>query len=207
MDFDEIDDYDGGFPVEDFQQQEPPTINSNSEDDYLTSYLRTKGIEDPNRILFEGENEGETVERRWDELTDEEKFNILNTPSDVEDDNQYVVDEQPVDGEEEFPDEIAFLRQLKDNGMTLQQYLEGIQNNQEPTYKVDDLSDEELFLLDLESRVGELTEEQGAEYLNLAKQNEELFKKQVEGIRKEYKQKEDETAERELAAQEYQAQE
>jgi len=43
----------------------------------------------------------------------------------------------------------------------------------------------------LESRVGELTDEMAAQALSNAKQNEELFNKQVEGIRKEYKERED----------------
>jgi hypothetical protein len=45
--------------------------------------------------------------------------------------------------------------------------------------------------LDLESRVGELSDEEAAEALNTVKQNEEFFKKQIEGIRKEYKERED----------------
>jgi hypothetical protein len=43
----------------------------------------------------------------------------------------------------------------------------------------------------LESRVGEISDEEAANALNVAKQNEDLFKKQVEGIRKEYKERED----------------
>jgi hypothetical protein len=43
----------------------------------------------------------------------------------------------------------------------------------------------------LESRVGELSDEMAAQALNSAKQQEELFKKQVDGIRKEYKERED----------------
>jgi hypothetical protein len=43
----------------------------------------------------------------------------------------------------------------------------------------------------LESRVGEISDELATQALNSAKQNEELFNKQVEGIRKEYKERED----------------
>jgi DNA-binding transcriptional MocR family regulator len=43
----------------------------------------------------------------------------------------------------------------------------------------------------LESRVGELPDETAAQALASAKQNEELFNKQIEGIRKEYKERED----------------
>jgi len=46
-------------------------------------------------------------------------------------------------------------------------------------------------LLDLESRVGELSDEMASQALVNAKQNEELFNKQVQGIRKEYKERED----------------
>jgi len=47
-------------------------------------------------------------------------------------------------------------------------------------------------LLDLESRVGELSDDEAAQALSIAKQqSEELYKKQVEGIRKEYKERED----------------
>ena len=48
-----------------------------------------------------------------------------------------------------------------------------------------------MNLLDLESRVGELTDDVAAQALANAKQDEELYKKQVEGIREEYKERED----------------
>jgi hypothetical protein len=53
------------------------------------------------------------------------------------------------------------------------------------------LSDDEVYLLDLESRVGELSDDEAAQALSNAKQNEDFYKKQVEGIRKEYKERED----------------
>jgi 23S rRNA pseudoU1915 N3-methylase RlmH len=43
----------------------------------------------------------------------------------------------------------------------------------------------------LESRVGELTDDEAALALSNAKQNEDFYKKQVDGIRKEYKERED----------------
>jgi len=39
------------------------------------------------------------------------------------------------------------------------------------------LSDDELFLLDLESRVGELSDDEAAQALSNAKQNEDFYKK------------------------------
>ena len=76
-----------------------------------------------------------------------------------------------------------------------------------PQYKIDDLSDDEVFLLDLESRVGELSDEEAAEALNTVKSNEDFFKKQVEGIRKEYKEREDLKTQQEEAQREQEQQE
>jgi hypothetical protein len=45
---------------------------------------------------------------------------------------------------------------------------EGVEPSQ-PQYKIDELSDDELFILDLETRVGELSDEEAAEALNNAK--------------------------------------
>ena len=86
------------------------------------------------------------------------------------------------------------LTQIRQSNLSPQEYLQQIAGEQvevTPQYKIDDLSDDEVFLLDLESRVGELSDEEAAQALNTVKTNEEFFKKQVEGIRKEYKERED----------------
>lgn len=153
------------------------------EDDFLSDYLKTKGIEDPSKIKFADEND-QLIERSWDDLSREEKFNILNTPL-----------EQPRDNENEndlTEEEIQLLNLIRQSNLTPSEYLNQISGApQEPQYQVDDFTDDQLFLLDLESRVGEISDEMGAQALATAKQNEELFKKQVEGIRKEYKERED----------------
>jgi hypothetical protein len=49
--------------------------------------------------------------------------------------------------------------------MTPSEYLQSIAGEQievTPQYKIDELSDDEVYLLDLESRVGELTDEEAA---------------------------------------------
>ena len=70
-----------------------------------------------------------------------------------------------------------------------------LQNQQAPipTYQVDDLNDDVLYMADLLARVGEdnLTDEQVQDMLDQAKQNPELFQKQVDAIRNEYRQVED----------------
>ena len=185
------------------QPQEPPTVQeplveqpaSQNQDNFLSDFLKTKGIDDISKIKFEGEN-GDIEEKSWDSLTKEEKFNILNTP--ISTNNFDLSDE-----------EIDLINQLRQSNLTPSQYIEQFSNSstQEPVYKIDDLSDDELYLLDLESRVGELSDEMAAQALNSAKQQEELFKKQVDGIRKEYKEREDYQLQQEQAEVEQQQQE
>ena len=111
----------------------------------------------------------------------------IDDPSRIkfEDENNNIVEPE---------EEIALLNQIRSSNMTPSAFIQSIQGEQvvqEPTYAIDDLSDDEIYLLDLETRVGELSEDEAAQALNNAKQNEEFYKKQVEGIRKEYKERED----------------
>lgn len=178
-----------------YQQQE-----SNDDDDsFMSDFLRSKGIDDPSRIKFEDENNN-IIERSWDDLTREEQINILNTP----------LQPQHEDNNDLSDEEVTLLTQIRQSGLTPSQYLQQIQGDQivqEPTYKIDDLSDDEVYILDLESRVGELSDDDAAQALSVAKQNEDLFNKQVEGIRKEYKDREDYNTQQEQAQLEQQQQE
>ena len=185
--------------VEEPPVQEPTPSPNQDQDDFVSDFLKTRGIDDISKIKFEDDN-GNIEEKSWDSLSKEEKFNILNTPLEItKEDNTELSDE-----------EIKLLTQIRQSNMTPTQYLEqfkGEQTPTEPQYKIDDLSDDELFLLDLESRVGELTDEVAAQALSNAKQNEDLFKKQVDGIRKEYKEREDYQLQQEQAELEQQQQE
>ena len=189
----DLDDDDYGMGFSPSTQEEPqtePVINQpvqTDDDNFMSDFLKTKGIDDISKINFENEN-GEIVSRNWNDLTKEEKFNILNTP--LESPTQINTYENDLSEEE-----ISFLNQLRQNNMTPNQYIEQISKGEvinEPQYSVDQLSDDEIYLLDLESRVGELTDDQAIQALNIVKQQgEELYKKQIEGIRKEYKERED----------------
>ena len=177
---------------------EDSTPDNQSDDDFLSDFLKTRGIDDASKIKFEDDN-GNIEERDWNSLSKEEKFNILNTP--LEQDNQ---------ANDLSDEEIQLLNMLRYNNMTPSQFVQSLQGQQvptEPQYKIDDLSDDELFLLDLESRVGELSDDMAAQALTNAKQNEELFNKQIEGIRKEYKEREDYQAQQQQAEIEQQQQE
>ena len=184
------------------QDQDPPVSEpsqNQDQSDFISDFLKTRGIDDASKIKFEDDN-GNIEEKDWNSLTKEEKFNILNTPlvSQKEEDNSL------------SDEEIQLLNQIRQSNLTPSQYIQslsGEQTSNEPQYKIDDLSDDELFLLDLESRVGELTDDMAAQALTNAKQNEELFKKQVEGIRKEYKEREDFQLQQEQAELEQEKQE
>lgn len=171
--------------TEPFVQQQTTQTNPNEgEDDILSDFLKTKGIEDLSKIKFEDEN-GNIEERSWKSLTREEQFNILNTP----------LVEPREDNQNNFTDEeLALINEIRNANLTPEQYIQQFQQQEvsyEPQYKIDDLSDDELYLLDLETRAGELTDDEAAQALNIAKQNEEFYKKQIAGIRKEYKERED----------------
>ena len=200
-----IDDLDDDDILEAGQEpefQEPPLNeppHQEEEGDFMSDFLKTRGIDDLNNINFEGDN-GEIVQRSWNDLSNEEKINILNMP----------LEEQHEDNNGLTDEEIALLSQIRQSNLSPSEYLQQIAGEQvevTPQYKIDDLSDDEVFLLDLESRVGELSDEEAAEALNTVKSNEDFFKKQVEGIRKEYKEREDLKTQQEEAQREQEQQE
>ena len=158
---------------------------SGEQDDLIKTLLKEKGIQDPSKIKFEVD-EDETEERDWNTLSREEKLNILREPvtSTASETNQEL---------DLSNDEIEFLNMLRTNNLTPKQYIDNLQNQTAPqeAYTVDELTDDDLFVLDLQARVEGITEEQLAKSLENAKQDEDLFKKQMEGIRKEYKDLED----------------
>ena len=171
------------------------------EDDFLTSLLKSRGIEDKSKIKFATE-EGDVEEVDWDSLSNEDKLNILSSSEST-----------PENGLDES--EIQLINAIRNSGMSPSEYLQFIgngeveryiQNSQEPQYEIDEYSDDELFLMDFMSRMGEVTEDEATEALERAKANEGLFKKQIEAIRNEYKQAEQENQMQEQLEQEQIAQ-
>lgn len=206
-----INDLDDDDVIVDDQQQEEkeqvikqPTQPQEevNDDDYISDFLKTRGIDDLEKINFEDDN-GQLVERSWNDLSKEEKLNILNTPLEINNhqDNSSFLSEE----------EINLLNTIRQSNLSPSEYLNQLKGGEEvmqPQYKIDDLSDDEIYLLDLESRVGELSDEEAAQALAIAKQqSEELYKKQVEGIRKEYKEREDFQTQQEEAQREQEQQE
>lgn len=159
------------------------------DDDIIALLLKEKNIEDPSKIKFEDE-EGNIQERDWNSLSKEEQLNILKSQDQNSDDTSL--------GE----DEIELINQLRLNQMSPQEFIDYIKQQgaaeyaqsleQNQQYSVDDLSDDELFIVDLQSRVEDITDEEANAALERAKQDQALFEKQMKGIREEYRQIESE---------------
>lgn len=177
FDDDEFIDDGGQEPKVNETKSEPLEDNEREREDLTSEVLRLKGISDPSKIKFEDDS-GAIVERSWDSLSKEEQLNILI--DNEEQDNQ--LDD----------DEIELINQIRSSGMNIQDYLNSIQQpveQQTKEYKIDSLSDEDVYALDLLEKVGSdnITDEEITKAIEVAKQNGDLFKKTVDGLRKEYK--------------------
>lgn len=182
--FDEVIFDDDEFNDNDFEQSDTNDNSnefnnndiSNDSDDLTNEVLRLKGISDPDKIKFEDES-GAVIERSWDTLTRSEQLNILAG----QEQSDYDLDDQ----------EIELLNTIRKSGMSVDEFFANMQQPQEvpeKSYKIDQLSDEDVYALDLLEKVGSdnITDEELEQAINNAKQNETLFKKTVEGLRKEY---------------------
>lgn len=168
---------DEGQEPQQVQKTDPEPQDVKQEEEDLTSeVLRLKGISDPSKIKFEDES-GAIIERPWDSLSKEEQLNILVNNEEQED--------TQLDN-----DEIELINSIRSSGMNVQDYLNSLNQPQqiEKEYKIDSLSDEDVYALDLLEKVGSdnITDEEITKAIEVAKQNEDLFKKTVEGLRKEY---------------------
>ena len=180
--------------------EEPVNEPPQQEDDLLTSYLKGYGIEDPAKIQFENEN-GEIEEVDFRSLPKEEQLTMLNELSN----SAYSDYERSV---------INYLRQ---NNTDLQGVIDYFSNKAiedylaknpdaapQKSYKIDDYSDDELYIADLATKYPDFSEEELNAKLDAAKVNDELFKKEVDALRAYYKQ--EETRQEEAAKQEEQLQ-
>ena len=93
--------------------------------------------------------------------------------------------------------------------MTPDQYIQSLQVSEPPvvTYEVDNMSDDELFCIDLLDKVGadNITDEELQQALENAKTNESLYSKQVASLRVYYKNLEDNRRQQEIQEKQEQA--
>ena len=188
IDLDDLDDLDNQDFIDEPEYQDEPSyieeepVNSSTDDDFdLTKeLLALQGISDMNKIKFEDES-GAVVEKTWDSLSNNEKLMILSHQEDPD---------TSLDAAE-----IELINQIRESGMTPDQYIQSLQTTEPPvvTYEVDNMSDDELFCIDLLDKIGSdnITDEELQQALDAAKANESLFNKQVASLRVYYKDLED----------------
>lgn len=175
-------------PQEESYEDSYTQEESYEDGDLLSDYLRSKGI-NPDGVKFETEDGYQEIP--FNELSREEQLQILN-----DSDPSYDLTD----------DEINLLNQMRSQNWSsndynnyiakqaIQNYMQN-QQPQEPIYSIDDYSDEELFVMDLQSKIPDITEDEAVEELQNAKNNEDLFQKKVDALRSEYKAREDEERE------------
>lgn len=172
--------------------------NESSDEDFLTTFLSEYGLKN-GKVTYENED-GSTEEVNFNDLNTEEKLNILKeltTPNLTK-------------------DEIGVINYLRaNNNATLQDVIEYYSNKAvedyikengpvEKQYSIDEYSDEELYITDLKSKFEDMTDDEIKADLEIAKENEDLFKKKVDIIRKQYKAQEEEKIQESIREQEAQ---
>ena len=157
------------------------------EDDAMTAFLKSKGIADPSKIQFENEN-GEIEDVDFNSLSREEQLTMI----------QELTDPGLSDHE------VQVVNYLRQNRVTFDQVIDYFANqrleeylNEHPedkhqkNYSIDDYNDDELYLADLKSKYPSFSDEELLSKLNIAKSDEDLFKKEVDILRESYKAQED----------------
>lgn len=168
--------------------------------DVLGQFLKTRGVRDGKTIVYEDDDTGETNEVDFSTLSHEEQLQILNdlsTPNLSE-------------------DEIGTINYLRQNNVSLQDVITYFQEQAvkdyiastsgTQTYSVDNYDDDVLYVADLKRRFPEMSEEELAEELEIAKSNEDLFKKKAETLRAAYKEEENAAIKQQEEAQQAQQQ-
>lgn len=177
---------DGIFSTEDDNKQSSSieddlfgeTTTENSE--LISNLLAQKGITDASKIQIEDED-GNIQELDFNSLPIEEQLEILQQETPELDDS-----------------EIETINYLRENGIGIQELIEYHRNQaiqeylqtQQTDYTVDNLSDEELYKLDIAARYEDLSEEELEIELQKELNNPDLFKKKVDKLREVYRQEE-----------------
>lgn len=147
------------------------STDSDSED-VLSAYLKNQGIPNPAKIKFE-DSTGLIKERNWNDLTGDEQYNILTS-----------LHEDPE--RELSSDEIDLINKIRLSNLSPRQYISSLQpafDMPSQQFDFDQVPDEDLFIMDLQNRVG-LSDEEAEQALEAAQADPDTFAKQVEGIRR-----------------------
>lgn len=169
------------------EEEKEEEIEEPKEEDIISIFLKERGISDPSKIQFEGED-GNIEELDFTSLDKEEQLNILKELSDP--------------GLSDHETEV--INYLRRNNVTLNEVIDYFANQRlqeyltanpeavpPQVYSIDDYSDDELYLADLKSKYPSFTDDELVSKLNIAKADENLFSKEVEILRESYKAEED----------------
>lgn len=157
---------------------EEQTQNNDDDFNLTEELLKLQGISDINKIKFEDES-GAVVEKAWDTLTNNEKLMILSHQEDPD----ISLDDS----------EIELINQIRESGLNPDQFIQQLLEKETPkpvrTYEIDEMSDDELFCLDLLDKIGSenISDSELQQALDNAKANENLYNKQVASLRVYYK--------------------
>lgn len=167
-------------PIEQPEVAVPEEVPEQLDSDktYLDMLLEARGIDKDNIQVYDEENNLTNVQ--FDSLTEQEKFDILNSE-----------DTPAIDD-----DELQTLNYLRQNKMTLNDFANwqkqlGVQeylSQQAPTTELDSYTDEEVIAYDLIQRFGDqMTDQEIDAEIEKLKETPETFAKRVGLLRQSYK--------------------
>lgn len=165
--------------------------DNNGDEDVLSSYLRSMGI-DPNNIQVDDEN-GNPSYSSFNSLSRTEQLDLLQSLSggSNESNNDYDLDD----------DEIDLINSIRRSKMSIEDFVTTIQNRAvqnyvnsgggQQYYDIDQLTDDDLFISDYKNRVPDATEDEVVAALNAAKTNPQSYERMMDGLRDTYKKQEE----------------
>lgn len=158
----------------------------------LDSFLKSHGV-DPEGVIIGEER------IPFNDLDHDNQLDIINQL------NQVVQSDPEVDLNDE---EINLINDIRLKSGSVQNYLDSLISESTQKYlekmneeeeSIANFTDDELFLTDLFSDVGEISEEEALEQLRLAKSNPNVFSKKMDALRTKYIDKENKIKEQEEA--------
>lgn len=169
-----------GEPEEDIE--EPTQDQPDEEDDLITAYLKSKGV-NGSTIKIESED-GVVEEKDFNSLSRQEQLDILNS-----------FENESTDSSDLDDDEADLLNVIRENNLSVEEYLNWIRQQAIEDYihqvneeysRIDNLTDDEVFLLDIKSMSPDITDEEALEALEYEKTSS-LWDKKIAGLRQRYK--------------------
>lgn len=155
--------------------------DSDNEKDIVQAYLENNGIKTES-IKFQDPN-GLVTQKNWNDLTAEEQYNILE---DAHKDPQTDLSQQ----------EILLINNIREKGLSpaqyLDQYAQAFMNIQPKVAEkpieggLASLSDDDVYIADLITKVPDITDEEAEASLASAKLNPSVFERQVASLRQQF---------------------